>query len=234
MGERTLAAYAAGITTGLAVGVLAASYHLAWQHRIATWGATDGEAAAHLPGDELCPDPDFITTRAIAISAPPNLVWPWLVQMGSGRAGRYSYDWIENLFGLDMHSADVLLPQFQDLSPGDKFPCGRRDSVVRVEALDPEKRLTFGVFDGRWISSFALFPQRDSTRLICRHRVALPQSSAISRLLLTLLMEPISLLFDHRMLLGIKERAERLARGRDFADDFPWRADTYVWSGEHL
>src|SRR5262249_5218494 len=135
------------------------------------------------------------------------------------------------------HSADVLLPQFQDLSPGDEFPCGRRDGVVRVEALDPEKRLTFGLFDGRWISSFALLPQRDTTRLICRNRVALPHASAMSRMLLTMLMEPISLLFDRKMLLGVKERAERLACGREFAGDFPLcadSADSYVWSGEHL
>ena len=62
-----------------------------------------------LPGDELLPDAGLVTTRAITIAVPPEAIWPWLVQMGSGRGGAYSYDWIENLLGLRMHSADEIL-----------------------------------------------------------------------------------------------------------------------------
>ncbi len=65
-----------------------------------------------------------MTTRAITIDAPPDAIWPWLVQMGSGRGGAYTYDWIENLLGLNMHSADEILPEFQDLKAGDELPMG--------------------------------------------------------------------------------------------------------------
>jgi hypothetical protein len=103
---------------GLAVGLLAASYPLFWRDWCRTWGATPDEVASALRGDDLLPDAGLVTTRAIAIEAPPDLIWPWLVQMGSGRAGTYTYDWLENLFGLDMHSAEVILPQFLDLTSG--------------------------------------------------------------------------------------------------------------------
>jgi len=69
-----------------------------------------------MPGDDLLPDADLSSTRGITIDAPPSAVWPGLVQMGSGRGGAYTYDWIENLFGLGMHSADEILPQFQHLA----------------------------------------------------------------------------------------------------------------------
>src|SRR5215472_13799956 len=110
MGDKGRAAYAVGFTTGIAVTALAASYHYVWRNRLVTWGSTAAEATIERPGGDL------MTTRAVAISAPPSCVWPWLAQMGSGRAGHYSYDWIENLLGLDMHSAEVILPQFQDIA----------------------------------------------------------------------------------------------------------------------
>jgi hypothetical protein len=75
---------------------------------VLTWGATAEEAARSLPGDELLDRADIVATRAIGIEAPPSAIWPWLVQMGPGRAGAYTYDWVENLFGLNMHSADRI------------------------------------------------------------------------------------------------------------------------------
>jgi hypothetical protein len=56
------------------------------------WGAAPAEAAASLPGDTLLPRAQYRTTRAITIGAPPDAVWPWLVQVGCGRAGFYSND----------------------------------------------------------------------------------------------------------------------------------------------
>ena len=107
------------------------------------------------PATNCCPTAGIVSTRAITIDAPPAAVWPWLVQMGSGRGGAYTYDWIENLFGLDMHSADEILPQFQDLEvgddpagPGPARPCGSR-------SCDPDARsLRFA--DGNWVWAFAL------------------------------------------------------------------------------
>src|SRR5437764_1807273 len=80
---------------------------------ILTWGATSAEAAARLPGDELLEDADGVATRAVTIEAPARCVWPWLAQMGPApRGGAYTYHWIENLLGLDMHSVDHVLPDF--------------------------------------------------------------------------------------------------------------------------
>jgi hypothetical protein len=66
----------------------------------------------------LLSDAGLVTTRAITIDAPPDAIWPWLAQMGSGRGGAYTYDWAGNLFGLNMHSADEVLPQYQDIKVG--------------------------------------------------------------------------------------------------------------------
>ncbi len=234
MGHYPLAACAAGLTTGLAAGVLAASYQLVWRRRLTTWGATGDEVATPMPGDELGTECDLVTTLAVAISAPPSCVWPWLVQIGSGRAGRYSYDWIENLFGLDMHSADVILPQFQQVKPGDEFPLGRRYAPMRIVTFDPERHLALCSCDGRWGSTFALIPKHDVTRLVSRNKVALPQTSPAARLVITLFMEPVSVLLKRKMLLGIKERAERLATELEFTAVNSPPADDYIWTGDHL
>jgi hypothetical protein len=88
-----------------AAGIAAVAYPLFLRRPCLTWGATAEEASGKLPGDELLPDAALVSTRAVTIDAPPGAVWPWLVQMGSGRGGAYTYDWIENLLGLNMHSA---------------------------------------------------------------------------------------------------------------------------------
>ena len=135
--------------------------------------------------------------------------------MGSGRGGAYTYDWIENLFGLGMHSADEILPQFQDLNVGDELPLGPNRPEMRVEVLDPERALTFRFEDGNWVWIFALFPRRSGPRLISRNRIATPNASPPTRLFNLLLMEPGSLVMERKMLLGIKQRAERLAVRRE-------------------
>src|SRR5690349_4887838 len=93
-------------TATVAVLAWGTVYRLALREPCLTWGATAAEAAGPLPGDDLLPDPAVVTTRGVAVDAAPEDIWPWLVQMGSGRGGAYTYDWIENLFGLGMHSAD--------------------------------------------------------------------------------------------------------------------------------
>jgi hypothetical protein len=102
-----------------------------------------------LPGDGLVPRPVYETTRAVTIEAPPAAVWPWIVQMGQGRAGFYSYDWLENLFGLEIHNADRIHPEWQDLAPGDTVRLAPADqyggrAVMRVVHLDPNRALVFG------------------------------------------------------------------------------------------
>jgi hypothetical protein len=176
-----------------------------------TWGATAEEVAARLPGDELLTDPHGTSTRAIHIDAPASAVWPWLVQMGSGRGGAYTYDWIENLFGLDMHSADEILPQFQQLAVGEILPLGPNGPDMCVAALDDQRTLVFRSTDGNWVWIFNLEAHGTGTRLVSRNRIALPQAPWFSRLAYRLVMEPGSLIMERRMLYGIKERAERTA-----------------------
>lgn len=194
----------------LAAGLHAATYPR-WRRWCLTWGATREEAAGQLPGDDLLADPAMCSTRAILVAAPPSAIWPWLVQMGPGRGGAYTYDWIENLFGLGMHSADEILAQFQDLKAGDAQRLGAGGPVLRVAVLDPERSLVFRSDDGAWVWAFVLVPDDKGTRLISRNRIAPPGASALGRAMYTYVMEPGSLVMERKMLLGIKQRAERHA-----------------------
>jgi hypothetical protein len=205
--KRTLA-----IGAGLTAGLVPLAYPVFLRRWCLTWGARDEEVAMKLPGDELLPGAGLVTTRAITIDAAADAIWPWLVQMGSGRGGAYTYDWIENLFGLNMHSAGEVLPEFQDLKAGDELPMGPRQPVMKVEVLDPQRALAFRNSDGNWAWIFALLPEAGSTRLISRNRVATTALPPAARLLYLLFMEPGSLVMERKMLLGIKTRAERLAR----------------------
>lgn len=82
------------------------------------WGATPLEVAAAMPGDGVVPDPRLGYTRAVEVDAPPAAVWPWLVQIGHGRGGLYSFDALENLARCDLHSAATVMPEHQHLVPG--------------------------------------------------------------------------------------------------------------------
>jgi hypothetical protein len=98
--------FRAAIATSLAGAIL---YRRArpW---ILTWGASPSEVSAPMPGDDLLPAADGVSTRAISVDAPAADVWPWLAQMGPApRGGAYTYDWIENLLGLNMHSVGQVL-----------------------------------------------------------------------------------------------------------------------------
>jgi hypothetical protein len=213
MNQRARAA-AFGVGAVLAAGLGSLAYPLFYRDRCLTWGARPGEASGKLPGDELLAEPDIVTTRAVWIDAPADAIWPWLVQMGPGRGGAYTYDWIENLFGLNMHSADQILPQHQDLKIGDAQRLGQRGPVLRVAVLEPERSLVLRSDDGHWVWAFSLAPEGAGTRLISRNRIATPGAKPPVRLLNLLVMEPGSLVMERKMLLGIKERAERLARER--------------------
>src|SRR3954452_11480286 len=187
--------------------VLGAGYRALLRRLILTWGATGAEAEAWLPGDELLEDADGVSTRAVWIDAPATAVWPWLAQMGpSPRGGAYTYDWIENLLGLGMHSVDRVLPEFQHPEVGDTIALGANQ--MRIERVAPGRVLAWRSEDGNWVWSFVIEERGGGTRLISRNRFRLP--TPISRIAM-LPMEPGSLVMERKMLLGIKRRAERLA-----------------------
>jgi hypothetical protein len=195
-------------------GAAASAAAIDWLYRkhvrdwVLAWGATAEEAARPLPGDDLLDPADLVATRAIQIDAPPSAIWPWLVQMGPGRAGAYTYDWIENLFGLNMHSADRIHPEWQDLNVGDIVRSHHDRPGMRVEILEPERVLSNRSEAGDWVWTFVLVPENGSTRLISRNRIAM-KGAAVGQHLGMLVMEPGSLVMERKMLLGIKQRAER-------------------------
>lgn len=201
--------------TAAAAALLALAYPAMLRGRCLHWGATPEEVSRRMPGDDLVDHPDLVSTRAIGIAAPPEAVWPWLVQMGSGRGGAYTYDWIENLFGLNMHSANEILPEYQDLKLGDVLPLGDRGPRLRVEVLEPNRALTFVTEDGDWAWLFGLYPDGASTRLVSRNLIALPRPTLGRKLLWLYVMEPGSLVMERRMLRGIKARAERTTRSTE-------------------
>ena len=201
--------------SGLKVGSIAAAalvYRCLLRRRIMNWGATDAEVDARLPGDELLEHADGVATRAITVDAAASAVWPWIAQMGPlPRGGAYTYDWIENLLGLDMHSADRVLPDYQHPQVGDTLGYGK--NRMRFERVEPRRVLATRSEDGDWVWSFVLEEQDGKTRLISRNRFRLPSLTARIGMLP---MEPASLVMERKMLHGIKQRAERLAaEGRE-------------------
>jgi hypothetical protein len=148
---------------------------------------------------------------AVIVNAPPECIWPWLVQIGYQRGGLYSYDWLDRLFGyLDRPSATRILPEFQHLAVGDHIPLGRGPSWP-VAAIEPNRALVLdmrnmGGFD--WVWQFGLYAvDEKQTRLVSRSRVR--TQSAWARLA-TYVIEPAGFLMTRRMLLGLKHRAEAL------------------------
>ncbi len=192
------------------------------RERYNRWGVSQQEWLDAMPGDELVPTPVLVSTRAVTIGAPPDAVWPWLAQVGQGRGGLYSYDALENLLGLDIHSADTLLPEDQRLTRGDLVRLGKPGSpCFFVVSLDEGRSLVLigadpatgepvptPVRDGAGATwQWVLRPIRGgaATRLISRQRNAHPpQQRTMWRL-----VEPIGFVMERRMLLGIKERVER-------------------------
>ena len=195
------------VMVGVFLGGAGVLYRKLVRQPVLTWGATAEEADERLPGDELLEDADGVATRAITIEAPPSAVWPWIAQMGpSPRGGAYTYDWIENLLGLNMHSTDRVLPQFQHPEIGEGFGFGANRMTYAI--VESEHALTVRSADGNWVWSFILDERDGQTRLISRNRFRLPK---LKDKIGMIPMEPGSLVMERKMLLGIKERAERLA-----------------------
>jgi hypothetical protein len=196
-------------TLGTAVVVLAVI-----RNRSLRWGATHDEQHLVLPGDELMARTDLQSTRAVTIRTSLDRVWPWLAQLGQGRGGLYSYDWLENLIGCNIHSADVVLPQHQQIAEGDQVRLAPQ-LALDVARVDPGTALvlrggipmgsTTPPFDFSW--AFVLQEKADgSTRLLVRERYQYTRRWA------ALIVEPtelISRVMSTRMLRGIKQRAER-------------------------
>jgi hypothetical protein len=181
--------------------------------RMLHWGATSAELREPLPGDSLVPRPQLESTRAITIQRPPEAVWSWIAQLGQGRAGFYSYDFLENLVGMDIHSADHIVPAWQKIRVGDDVHLAAEVSLAVAVADAPRALVLRGgvpmggapsPFDSTWA-----FVLRDApggaARLLVRERYR-------SRVPWTgLMFEPvavISFIMSQKMMHGIRDRAE--------------------------
>jgi hypothetical protein len=171
------------------------------------WGATDEEVNMPLPGDEFIEDPKLNATHAITINAPATDVWPWLVQLGQRRGGFYSYTWLENLVGCEMHNANRIVPEWQDLKVGDEVWLHPKAPPLRVLAIEPGRAI---VLEKCW--SFILHPiDENTTRLIIRGRGEFNpdlKNGLLNLLLWRGIFEPAHFIMERKMLLGIKQRAE--------------------------
>jgi|SRR5580765_4386716 hypothetical protein len=204
------------VPTSLVIVTLAMLYWFPIRRWMSRWGTMLSDPTRVMAGDSLLVDPTYAGTMAVTVNASPEHIWPWLVQIGYRRGGLYSYDWLDRLFGyLDRPSATRILPEFQHLAVGDAIPLGRGPSWP-VAAIEPCRALVLdmrnmGGFD--WVWQFGLYPLDETrTRLVSRSCV---RTRRVWARLFTYMIEPAGFLMTRRMLLGIKQRAEGLARAGD-------------------
>ena len=192
--------------------------------KVRGWGLDPHEAELPLPGDDLIPEPTHVETRGITINAPVAKVWPWLVQMGFGRAGWYSFEMLDN-----KANTDTVLPEFQSLKAGDVMPTHPGGGFL-VKTVEPERALvlytdtellrsqaerseneSYPEIKASW--AFYLQPEDGTTRLIERFRARTPGSGPATVVLGEIMGTGI-VLMTRKQMLGIKERVERLELGQ--------------------
>jgi hypothetical protein len=189
------------------------------------WGATLGAVMCPLPGDDLVPQPKWGYTHAITIHAPTFKVWPWIVQIGQGRGGLYSYEWLENLAGCNIRNADRILPEFQTLKVSDGIRLHPQMPALTVAAVEPEHFLLLHgappvplnneepahFLHSSWLFFLTPHGKGTRTRLITRFRTDYGTSLTDRLVSGPLFTEPIGFVMERKMLLSIKERAEAKA-----------------------
>ena len=180
-----------------------------YRRRHLRWGSTDDEVTSAMQGDAVLPDAQFVTTRSITIDAEPAAVWPWLVQVGCGRAGWYSNDLLDNLA---RPSATTILPDLQHLEVGQWIPMSPSatptdKTAFRVDSYDIGSWLLWAKPDSTW--SWRLTPTASGgTRLTTRVHAVYDWSHPLTAVLGVVLLEFGDFAMMRRMLRGIKTRAE--------------------------
>jgi hypothetical protein len=194
----------------------AAAYVLFLRPWHVAWGATEEEQFQAMPGDDIVDRPQMGSTRAVTVAAPPEAVWPWVVQIGQGRGGFYTSGWLQNgLLRLKMRNADRIHPEWQELRPGDVIwlaPEGRPPPPITVRRVERDRLLLLGDRQPDLAASwcFALRPLEGGwTRLVFRTRARWKLGPG--GLLWLALSDLGSFFMVRRMLLGIRERAQRAA-----------------------
>ncbi len=193
-------------------GGIVATYIRVIRPRQMHWGATPEEVARTLPYDDLVPHPTWNSTRAVTVNATPEQIWPWLVQVGWGRAGYYGYDWVDNG---GKPSAWEIMPEHQHLEIGTKFPMSPWTAMYCRDFEKPRwMLLRMGNEDSSAnIGSFLYYlaPIDDQhTRLMIRMRDKYQWFNPPA-LAMQLAVDVGDIFFQWKHLLGIKARAERMA-----------------------
>jgi len=191
-------------------GIIMAAYIFSARPYQLGWGATPVEINRSMPGDERRGKPAFLATRAITIDDTPENIWPWLIQMGYGRAGFYGYDIIENLGSEGgIYSADRILPEYQNFTVGDEVPISRVARLYFFE-IEPNHYLVWSEDRGDTPGAFtwALYPIDEShTRLVSRIGWNFHWSEP-NLLLLDFFTEFTDHLAVRKILQGVKGRVE--------------------------
>jgi hypothetical protein len=184
-----------------------------YRRRHLRWGASEAEVAAAMPGDEIVSDPSFNATRAITIETSPDEVWPWIVQIGYGRAGWYSYDLFDN--GA-RPSAARILPEYQEPKVGDWVPMAAKvneATAFKIKAFEPNAWMLWEKPDSTW--AWKLTPLDDGrTRLVARLKAVYDWRKPGSALLTLILLELADFPMMRKQLRGVKRRAEAEAARR--------------------
>jgi hypothetical protein len=189
-----------------ALGAFAAAVYLG--RRLRTWGARPDEIAREFAEVDLVPGPDARLTQAISIAARPEVVWPWLVQLGQDKGGFYSYAAVENLLGASVTNAGDIEPAWQGTREGDRLLLHPGFALV-VQRMDPGRCFVAGrpVSRGvgfQWI--FALTAEAGGTRLVVRERYVVP----FAGLRMVAHVATVgSAVMSQRMLRGLRDRAEQ-------------------------
>lgn len=169
------------------------------------WGATKLEADASMQGDLN----GMQWTRATTINVPPEQVWPWIVQFGQGRGGWYSYDWLENLMGFDIHTAEQILPEFQEVEIGEPICMAKGNCISNVSLIEPYQWFGWAAADEAgnpvWTFTFKLTPiENTGTRLVVRESF---DQKAMPPAVVTIIEVP-DIVMGQKMLQTLKDRAE--------------------------
>jgi hypothetical protein len=176
------------------------------------WGSTDQEHQATWPGDQLVARPSVIWTNAITIHAPTAHVWPWLVQLGQGRGRLYSYDWLEDFIGCDVHSTDRILPGLQtplrvgervserlDMHHTPRWRCSRRRM--------PWCSATSRTLTPSWLPDMRAAPRRSYSSRSTRTRPGSSSAAVVTRCWLGC-RAPVQFVMRHKMMFSLKQRPE--------------------------
>jgi hypothetical protein len=213
----------AKLVSAVSVGAAMAAYTFLIRPWHLKWGATVAELEEALPGDDILPNPKHQATHAITINAPVARVWPWLVQIGQNKGGFYSYSLLENVVGCDIHNAEKIIPEWQVLRAGDVLWLHPKAPPLPVLVVEQGRTIVIGGLGeeqadggskynraGTW--AFVLREVDPSTtRLIVRIRWD-RKPGVLDWIYNFGVLEPSHFVMERRMMLGIKRRAEALAK----------------------